>query len=376
MKNKINILITSVGSLVGQNILDVLESEVCPRRNLVRIIGTNSIATNPMNYRCDAAYLVSNTSTGIFKEELSKIIKAEKPDLILSGRDEDTEAVMRLLMEHPALPGRTPYGNIETLIFALDKWETWQFCQRHDLPFAATFVVDKSGNENDLESFIEEHGYPLIAKPIQGFASKGVIFVRNLEEAQAVLSYPGYMIQEYLGDGAMLESYFRQLDGPTPLFVHAPNIFHHSCHTVIAPNGSFDRFFISRNEHDSGVTLGFKKVEHPELEDLASMYAEAIAKDGGYGPVTIQFREDRKGVWKAQEMNMRTNGNTFPRFLMGQDDIGLIVRALGLDANFPIYRAPTTTHRWIIGKTLSSYIMEPEAINILKERKAWCRGGE
>jgi hypothetical protein len=353
-----------------------LESKKCPRRHLVRVIGTNSIATNPKNYRCDAAYLVSNTSAATFKEEMQKIIVAEKPDLILSGRDEDTEAVMRLLMESPDLPGRTPYGNLETLICALDKWETWQFCQRHQLPFAATFVVEKSGGEEELKGFVQEYGYPLIAKPIQGYASKGVFFVRTWDEAQQVLSYPGYMFQEYLGDGATLKKYFDQLDGPTPLFAHAPNIFHHSCHTVIAPDGSFDRFFISRNEHDSGVTVGFKKVEHPELEELACQYARAIARDGGCGPVTIQFRENREGYWKAQEMNMRTNGNTYPRFLMGQDDIGLIVEALGLDANFPVYRPPATTHRWIVGKTLSSYVMEPEMIDVLKQRKVWCRAEE
>jgi len=371
MEKKIKILVTSVGSLVGQNIQDVLEFNGFRRRDKVELIGTNSIASSPNNYRCDKCYLVSNTNTEAFIEQLTEIILFEKPDLILSGRDEDTEAVAFLMEKNKNLTGKLPYGKADTLKYALNKLETWNFCQKHKLPFAATFVIGKTGKKEDLKDFISQYGYPLIAKPIQGFASKGVFFIRKWEDAEEILNYEDYMFQEYLGDGSLLEKYFKQMDGLTPLFAHAPNVFHHSCHTVISPQGDIDEIFISRNEHDSGVTVGFKRVLHEELESLTIDYAKAIYKEGGWGPVTVQFREDKNGKWKAQEMNMRTNGNTFPRFMMGQDDLGLMFKNTLPELNFPLYESPKKTRDFIIGKSLSSFVMYPEEIQTLKNERNW-----
>lgn len=62
-QDKIKILIASVGSLVGQNILDALEFPEFNRRNLVHITGTNSISLTANNFRCDECYLVPPTAS-------------------------------------------------------------------------------------------------------------------------------------------------------------------------------------------------------------------------------------------------------------------------------------------------------------------------
>jgi hypothetical protein len=373
MHRKIKILITSVGSLVGQNIHDVLEYPIFYRRDIVEIIGTNSIAGSPNNFRCNRLYLVPNTNTEEFITELTRIILNEKPDLILSGRDEDTKAVALLLENNKEITAKLPYGSSETLSFALNKWETWQFCERNNLPFASTFVLGKSGNIMNLEQFTKAFGYPMIAKPIQGFASKGVFYIRSWDDVLVAAKLDDYMFQEYLGDAKSLEAYFTKMDGLTPLFAHAPNVFHHSCHTIIFPDGSFDPVFISKNEHDSGVTMGFRKVENKELEQIMIRFINAIYKEGGFGPVTVQFREDVNGNWKAQEMNMRTNGNTFPRFIMGQDEMGLIINAILPGIDFPVYQADANSSHFLVGKTLSSYVMHPEDISVLNNQKFWAK---
>ena len=371
MQRKIKILVTSIGSLVGQNIQDVLEYPIFKRRDMVDLIGTNSIASNPNNFRCDKCYLVPNTGTNDFIIEIKNIIATEKPDLILSGRDEDTETIGKLMDGNKNLPGKLPYGKVITLTYALNKWATWQFCQRYGLPFASTYVIEKSGSIEGFKDFVKINGYPLIAKPIEGFASKGVFYIRSWEDVEVVSKYENYMFQEYLGDAENLRGYFKQMDGLTPLFAHAPNIFHHSCHTVISPDGSFDPIFISRNEHESGVTVGFKKVNNPKLEEFTIAFVNAIHKEGGFGPLTVQFREDKNGNWKAQEMNMRTNGNTFPRFMMGQDDIGLIMKGVLPELNFPVYNAPKENESFLIGKTLLSKIMFTKDISQLQNKGFW-----
>ena len=56
---------------------------------------------------------------------------------------------------------------------------------------------------------------------------------------------------------------------------------------------------------------------------------------------------------------------------MGQDDLGLIMKGVLPDLNFPVYQAEEHTHKYIIGKTLTSYVMEPEDLTDLKVDKKW-----
>ena len=155
MKQKLKILISSVGSLVSKNILDVLESQYCYRRDLVYLIGTNSIANSSNNFNCDKCYLVPDTATPDFTELMTDILRTENPDLILNGRDEDAEVIALILMDNPDLKGKLPYGKLHTIRYALNKWETWLFTQKYSLPFANTFVRDKSGGITELKSFDE-----------------------------------------------------------------------------------------------------------------------------------------------------------------------------------------------------------------------------
>lgn len=371
MQNKIKILISSVGSLVGQNILDVLEYEPFRRRGLTTIIGANSISTSSNNYRCDKCYLMPNTSAPDFEEKFIEVLKDEKPDLILSGRDEDTEALSEVVFNNPSLNVKMPYGKTHTLTKALDKWETWKFSQKHDLPFATTFKFNETKKSADLQNFIDKYTFPLIAKPIRGFASKGVFFINSLEEAMKILEDQNYLLQEYIGDGQTLKEYFQMMQGPTPLFAHAPNIFHYSCHLVISPKGEFSSIFVSRNDHSTGMTIGFRKVENVELENLTKKFASAIYKEGGFGPLTVQFKMDKHNNWKAQEINFRTNGNTFPRFILGQDDLGLMINGILPELDFPLYEVTQSPEKYVIGKSLRSDQLLKTDIDTLEQNQIW-----
>jgi len=373
MGKKIRLIITSVGSLVGQNILDVLEYPLFRRRESFEIIGTNSLIVNPNNFRCDACYLVPNTSSEDFQDVISKIIREVNPDLILSGRDEDTVVLWEIMNKNPGLKGRLPYGKLKTLIYALDKWKSWKFSKRYHLPFAETFMIGKSGGLDELKIFCKNHGYPLIAKPVRGFASKGVFFIRNWADITTASTFKDYIFQEYLGAFDANNEYFKMMDSLTPLFAHAPNIYHNSCHTFIKPNGEVTPVFISLNQHDSGVTMGFRKVENDELNNLTIKFAKALQSEGGAGPLTVQFRKDKYGKWKAQEMNMRTNGNTFPRFILGQDDLALIINSFLPDIIFPEYIVPSEFQQDIISKNLIATKISLSDLEDFEKRKIWIK---
>ena len=222
-KKKLKLLVTSVGSLVASNLIDVLEHEPFRRRDLVHLIGTNSIAGVPNNFRCDRCYLVPETRSETFRGRLAAIIAEEQPDLILVGRDADTEVVAQLMESSAFLARQSPCGRFDAVRCALNKWESWQFALRHALPFADSFVVGKSGDFSELEKFSQKVGFPMIAKPIEGSASKGVYYVRDLDDARRLAALD-YIFQEYLGCPETLYAYFECFQPGIPLFAVAPTL--------------------------------------------------------------------------------------------------------------------------------------------------------
>jgi hypothetical protein len=371
MNDKLKILITSVGSLVGQNILDALEYEQFYRRDKVTVIGTNSLAECANNFRCDFCYLVPKTDSEDFKPIMKEIMLETKPDLILNGRDEDTEAMWSLKESNPELVGVLPYGNLRTILFGLDKWQTWLFTQQHGLPFAETLIIGKSNGKADLETFINKVKFPMIAKPNRGYASKGVFYVRDWKDVEIAAGFENYIFQECLGNPETLADYFTKMDGLTPLFAHTPNVLIHSGHTVISPSGEISPVFISENTHESGKTIVFRKVVNQGLEKIMTDYAKAYHAEGGVGPFGIQFQQDRQGNWKGQEINLRTNGNTFARLLLGHDDLGLIIKHFLPGHDFPIYTPGKDFHNDIVYKTLFSHHLTSASIAGVKENKKW-----
>ena len=128
---------------------------------------------------------------------------------------------------------------------------------------------------------------------------------------------------------------------------------------------------MSKNNHEGGVTVQFRKVANRELNEIArSLRPRAIYDEGAYGPFTIQCRQDKHGAWKAQEMNLRANGNTFSRFLLGQDDLGIIINHMLPQADFPVYHGPPDADRYIIQKIPHCHIMHTDDVRLWS--LTWC----
>jgi len=367
-ERRTRMLIVSVGSLVGQNILDSLEYVDFPRRHLFEITGTNSVAENANMFRCDRSYLVPPTASLEFDAEMVRVIREVEPEVILSARDADTASIWRLLESDPSLLGKFPYGNLATIEAALDKWRSWEFARRNGLPMAETFLVGVANDGAALAAFIDKVGFPFIAKPAQGFASKGVYLVRNVEEAAQFEKFGGYIFQEYLGCPDELDEYFQLLAGPPPLFCEVPGVAHHTCHVPIGPDGELGEVYVLRNHHHFGAVTKLRRVVHLELEALALRYAECMSEEGGWGLLSIQFRPDRHGEYKAQEMNFRTTGSTFARLMMGQDEVGLLMDWLYPERGVPRHKVEDGGFDTLVMKSLNSYKVPISGVGQLQEQ--------
>ena len=371
---KLRLLIGSVGSVVGRNILDCLEYPAFNRRHLVHVAGTNSVAEAPNNFRCDECFLVPPTASPEYPERMKQVLHEVKPDVVLCGRDADTAAIHRLLQADNTLPGKLPYGSLESILIALDKLKTFQFCQEHGLPFADSFVLGRSGDLDDLHAFADRNGYPLIAKPIEGFRSSGVVFVRSRDELRSLSEHEGYIFQEYLGDRDALDDYFRSLEGPVPLFSEAPGMDPHNSFVIIGPDGSIGDIQVLHVFYHYGVGIIHRRVVHPEVEELTRAFAAAFYSEGGFGPLCLQFYPDRQGHQKAFEMNLRNTGATYALFLMGLDEIGIMINYLLPESNFPIVTVSNAHEHTITGKSSVTFAVEDSAVAALTRLGRWSIG--
>ena len=69
------------------------------------------------------------------------------------------------------------------------------------------------------------------------------------------------------------------------------------------------------------------------------------------------------------EFNLRSNGNTFTRFLMGQDEIGIIINYLLPFFEFPLYMPTTDASSYKVIKTLQTHYLPLGNIDVLQGGK-------
>jgi carbamoyl-phosphate synthase large subunit len=241
------------------------------------------------------------------------------------------------------------------------------------LPFANSFAPGETGDGAALAEFCRQAGYPLIAKPRQGFASRGVFFVRNDKDA-AAMAQPDYLFQEYLGDAGRLEPYFASLGGPVPLVTQVPYTDYYSSWTMVAPDGALSPILITRQTFSHGVSVALRRTADADVHAIAVAYARAFHGEGGSGPLNIGYRRDRHGVWSVQEINLRNTGGTLSRFLLGLDELYQVIRVFAPGFPFP-EMCPAGEAANVARKLYIAHALYDTAIETLGRTGRWTASG-
>lgn len=312
--------ITSVGSLVGQNLLDGLEA----RRAGLEIIGINSTVEAASNFRCDRAYLAPPAArSGEYLERLAAILIEERPDLVLPGRDDDVAALAQLKEQRPQLRPSLPVGPHWLALVLDDKWSSREFAHDRGLPYVDSAPADDAAA---VERLLAADGYPLIAKPRSGNGSRGVRIVFDDAQRASIARLPGYLLQSYLEPEAELMAWKDLTRDGTPLF-HAPMLQQIACQAVIGPDGRLRGLVCTMVELAMGRCERTYRLDDAAVSDVARRYAEAFAAEGWVGALNLQGRRDRSGVFRVYELNGRFTGATAARMHLGFDEVALLVEA-------------------------------------------------
>ncbi len=293
---KVRVLVTGVGGNVAQGVLKALKH--CGLASWV--VGTDAHPLSPGLYLADRGYTVPMATDPDFFDSFSKIIRNEKIDLVFVGADTETLplAEMKERLEK-ATNARILVNPAEIVRKCSDKWETAQLFACKDLPHPDTVLAE---DREGLEELIQRHGYPLIAKPRCGYASRGIMVVRNKEEAHAASMMLGKdgVIQKLVGTD--------ETEFTASIYSSAP--------------GQVDACIVLWRELLQGTSYRVESCLDSALMDEVKRWGQVI---GSVGSLNFQFRVTENGPI-CFEINPRISGTMGIRYHLGYNDVEMAIR--------------------------------------------------
>jgi phage protein U len=131
----VRLLITSVGSLVGQNVLEALAH----LRHEFHIVGLNSQSDAVSNFLCDRVYRTPPLADeSAFSLRLDDVLAAESPDLVIPWRDDDVVFLAQWCTARHTDRPLVMVGSPVMARIIRDKVLSCRFAERHHLPFVPT----------------------------------------------------------------------------------------------------------------------------------------------------------------------------------------------------------------------------------------------
>jgi biotin carboxylase len=357
------ILFLSGGSLVAQSMLATLEG----RREHLRIVATTSASDDVGLWTYERVVKVPETAKhpDAFHQSIQKILDSEPIDLIIPCRDDDIVALARMARDDVRVRAVAITGPLEVAQRMADKWHSYELANENGLPFAKSYIHTEGG---DWQAFADEVGYPLIAKPRDGFSSKGVYLIEEASQFQRALLRANYVFEEYLDDPAAYWAFKESLrrDG-MPLFYTLHGL-KHSLQLLFDSDSHFVRGYATYNKQ--AMQARTLKMNHEDATlQLVELCGRVFSKLGWRGPLNIQCQLDKRGKVTIHEFNGRFSGPTAERWLLGYDDVALAIKLFtGLELP-----ASTWTDNPALHTTARIFARgaDPRNVAILEEQGEW-----
>src|ERR687895_869105 len=163
-----NILVTAVGGIIGEGIVKSLRFANMDEDSPVkyRIIGVDMNDKAAGLYRCDSGILVPSASSIDYVESIMRIVDDNDIRAIYVGSDMELAKLARARPDIESNFNVVVVSNpLEVIDTARDKWKTFQFLDKNNLPRAMSCLPE------DKEKLVKKFGFPLVVKPREGYGS-------------------------------------------------------------------------------------------------------------------------------------------------------------------------------------------------------------
>lgn len=317
------LLILSVGSLVGTNILDAVEAF----RPDWRVVGVNSEAEAPNNFRCDRVFLAPPAhQADAYWQRIEQVLGQERPDLVLAGRDDDIPLMALWRERHARWAACLATGPSAMAPAMTDKLLGYEWAVARDLPYAPTVAANAPTAGVQCAAWMSELDCALIAKPRTGNGSRGVRVVLDAASLDATLGDPDLVIQPYLSDASSYREMAQQFSQGLPLF-WTPTLTQYVAQTVIGPDGAVLGRFDMEAKMVAGRCERANPFNHAAFRAVGDRYAAGLAQAGWRGVANVQWVHHPKLGFQVIEFCARVAGGMMPRLLLGFDEMALMLSA-------------------------------------------------
>jgi carbamoyl-phosphate synthase large subunit len=327
-----SILVLGAGGNVSQGIMKALALSSLRPRIVAACVEPSSAGL----FAADAAYVSPLAYDPGFANWLVEVCLAEGIDGVLSG----VEPVLEVLASE-AEQLRRATGAIavvspsEKLAIGADKLETCRWLTANGLPCPG---FADAGDRAAVDELLEQHGYPLVAKPRRGKGSAGVRVVRRKEDLASLSAGGEMVIQQYLGSS---ESEF-------------------TAGCFCDRHGALRGSIVMRRVLAHGTT---QRAEIGAFSDVREV-AERICRElRPVGPCNVQLRE-QAGEPIPFELNVRFSGTTPVRAHFGFNEVDAAVRHFVLGE--PGVDLPAV-HEGVAVRYWNEIYPQPAAITALRD---------
>lgn len=283
-------MVSGASGLLGYGVLKSLRRSETP----YKLIGTtiyeyeDSVAPK----FCDIVLQVPLTLSEGFKDILLKIISEYEIDLIIPTFEIDVTfwAENSDLLKETGTKVVT--NNPDLISLCNDKWEFYKVMKNHNSPYVIPTTLC-----SDFKDLDGDFVLPLLLKPRQGMASRGIIKVHNQRTFE--------LNKEEIGKKLLVQPLIGEDDEE------------YTTGAFCDGKGGFDAIItFKRNLSNEGYTNKAEVVEDKQIEEAVLELCKIFKP---VGPTNFQFRV-HEGVYHLLEINPRFSSSTAMRSAFGYNE--------------------------------------------------------
>ena len=312
MPKRIKVLVTCIGSGVGQSIVDSLQ----PHRDKYFICGLDQTQSLYASTQIDVFFYLPYVNRKDYATEILSICKKNNIEVLLPGHDFELELFSKEKEKFHDLGIEVIVSSYDLNRISRNKKDWYDYFSLKGINIVPTRLV------KDFYSAPDPSFYPAIVKPSGGSSSQGIKII--LEEKDLAGVDEQMIIQPYLfplPEDPNFKMIQESVDNKKLIQISEISIqllFDKTHHC-------FSKF-ISKNRLKNGIPVTIRPLEYESFKHKNEIekFIQELTIEKAVGPVNIQGRITEKGLFFF-EMNLRFTGITGTRAILGFNEIHRLV---------------------------------------------------
>ena len=353
-KQTLNIGICSIGSGIGRAVLDA-----CNLSNLDLItVGLGNDKFVQSAFDCNHAEEIPSFHSRTYIVKLTEIAKKYEIDLLVPGHDNEST----ILAENHSYLFENGVNSLVPSLHFLNICRDKLNYHSHFYPCRSLFVNSYTNQQAlNLVRKGQIH-FPLIAKPLSGFASQGIEIINN--EAKLADAVDGQIVQQIAvpktGDPEKT-AFEEALASGKNLQVAEISI-----QLLFDQQGDLITWCATRNSLKNGVPVLVIPIANGMIAEAVCQLQLVFKKQGATGPVNVQGRITDDG-FKIFEINARFTGITGLRAALGFNEVEEMIRHSLMDSSI---RKMTLNMKRVGLRSVRSSVISSEEPKLLQDENA------